>query len=126
MIVGIGDIMALDKVHIVGMSENGSTYLTVDKFEGREVKPPIQVVLEGEDATSIAVTQDAMAARYDDEELRQIGEGSSALGLKRVIGEIATNGNMVQGDIKPLHPNLFEGQVVDTLELTAPQAELTA
>lgn len=118
--------MALDKVHVVGMSENGSTYLTVDEFEGKEVKPPIQVVLEGEDASSIAVTQDAMAARYDEEELRQIGEGSSMLGLKRVIGEIATNGNLERGATKPLHPNLIDPEVIVFAELPAPQRELTA
>lgn len=118
--------MALDKVHLVGMSENGSTYLTVDEFEGRAVKPPIQVTLEGEDASSVAVTQEALAARYDDEELRQIGEGSSMLGLKRVIGEIATNGNLEHGATKPLHPNLIDAEVVAYAELPAPVRELTA
>jgi len=120
----------MDKVHTVGMSVNSSTHLTVDSVSGADnkeirVEPPIKVVFEGEDATSVAVTQDALAARYDDEELRQIGEGSSTLGLIRVIGEIATNGNLVHGNIKPLHPSLFEGQVVDILGLAVPQRELT-
>ena len=118
--------MTLDKVHIVGMPENGSTYLTVDAFEGKAVKPPIQVTFEGEDAASIAVTQDAMAARYDNEELRQIGEGNSMLGLQRVIGEIATNGNLEHGAIKPLHPNLIDAEVATYAELPAPVRQLTA
>ncbi|QQS19988.1 hypothetical protein IPL85_00810 [Candidatus Saccharibacteria bacterium] len=118
--------MTLDKVHIVGMSENGSTYLTVDEFEGKAVKPPIQVVLEGKDATSVAVTQDALAARYDDEELCQIGEGSWVLGLQRVIGEIATNGNLEYGATKPLHPNLIDAEVVAYAKLPASVCELTA
>jgi hypothetical protein len=118
--------MALDKVHVVGMSENGSTYMTVDEVNGIRVEPPIQVVFEGEDASNVAVTQDAMAARYSDEELRQIGEGSSTLGLKRVIGEIATNGNLEHGATKPLHPNLIDAELVGFAELPAPQRELTA
>lgn len=118
--------MALDKVHIVGMSENRSIYLTVDEFEGKAVKPPIQVVLEGEGATSVAVSQDALAARYDDEELRQIGEGISMLGLGRVIGEIATNGNLEHDATKPLHPNLTDAEAVAYAELPAPARELTA
>lgn len=117
--------MALDKVHVVGMSENDSTYMTVNELEGKEVQPPIRVVLEGEDASSVAVTQDTMAARYDDEELRQIGEGSSMLGLKRVIGEIVMNGNLEQGATKPLHPNLIDVEVVASAELPAPVRELT-
>jgi hypothetical protein len=77
------------------------------------------VVLEGEDAR-VAVVRDGLAARYDDDELRLIGEGSSTLGLNRVIGEIATGGNLVRDDIKPLHPNLIEGDVeVDQPALNA-------
>lgn len=122
--------MALDKVHALGMSENGSTYLTVDSFYGVDnkvvrIEPPIQVVFEGEDASSIAVAQDGLAARYDDEDLRQIGEGSSMLGLNRVIGDIAMNGNLKHDATKPLHPNLIDVEAV-TLELSAPQQELTA
>jgi hypothetical protein len=120
----------MDKVHTIGMSENGSTYLTVNAVYGADnklipVEPPIEVVFEGENA-NVAVTQDALAARYHDDELRQIGEGSSMLGLNRVIGDIAVKGGLVHGEIKPLHPTLFEGQVVDVLELTAPQGQLTA
>lgn len=118
--------MALDQVHDVGMSEKGSVYLTVVEFEGKAVEPPIQVTFEGENAGSVAVTQDALAARYDEEELLQIGEGSSMLGLKRIIGEVATNGNLVHDDIKPLHPNLFEGRVIGHPELPTPVRELTA
>lgn len=123
--------MALDKVHTIGMSENGSTYLTVNSFYGTDnkevrVEPPIQVTLEGDDASSVAFAQDALAARYSDEELRQIGEGSSMLGMKRVIGEIAMNGNLEHGATKPLHPNLIDAEVVAYAELPAPVRELTA
>jgi hypothetical protein len=97
----------MNTVHSVGMSPNNSTYLTVDAFYGPdnekiEIEPPVQVIFEGEDAATIAVTQDGLAARYRDEELCQIGEGGSAAGLNRVIGEIATNGNLKDGDFKPL------------------------
>ncbi|MDB5175900.1 MAG: hypothetical protein JWM81_758 [Candidatus Saccharibacteria bacterium] len=120
----------LSRVHTVGISENGSTYLTVEAYYGADnqavpIEPPIRVVFEGE-AANVAVTQGALAARYNDDELRQIGEGSSMLGLDRVIGDIAMNGNLTRGAIKPLHPNVFESMVVDALELTAPVRELTA
>jgi hypothetical protein len=118
--------MFIDKVHTMGMSENNSTYLTVSEYGGKAVKPPIQVVIEGENASSVAVSQDALAARYVDEELRQIGEGSAVLGLQRVIGEIATNGNLEHGATKPLHPNLIDAEVVAYVELSAPARELTA
>jgi hypothetical protein len=121
--------MAIDKVHIAGMSQNGSTYLTVDSFYGpdnREIRiePPVEVILEGDDARSVAFSQGGMAARYSDEELRQIGGGSSMLGTKRVIGEIAMNGNLERGAIKPLHPNIYEACVVAYPELPAPAREL--
>jgi hypothetical protein len=122
--------MALDKVHTVGMSENGSTYLTVDSFyseDNKEVRiePPLQITLEGEEA-GIAFVQGAMVARYSDEELREIGEGNSMLGVKRVIGEIAMNGNLKHGATKPLHPNLIDAEAVVCAELPAPVRELTA
>lgn len=90
-----------------GMSPNSSTYLTVETFSGPDnieiaIEPPIQVVFEGEDARVVAVTQDGLAARYDDDELSEIGEGSSVKGLNRVIGEIATNGNLERDAFKPL------------------------
>ncbi len=122
--------MALDKVHIQGMSENISTYLTVTSVAGDDnkeirVEPPIKVVLEGEGADSVAISQGSLAASYDNAELAQIGEGSSILGLKKVIGAIATDG-LTYDDIKPLHPNLLEGQVIDTPALSAiPLLELT-
>lgn len=115
----------MDKVHDIGMSENGSTYMTVDEANGVRVEPPIQVILEGESA-NVAVTQDALAARYQNDELCLIGEGNSMLGLQCVINEIATNGNLEHGAIKPLHPNLIEVNVVASVELTAPVRELTA
>lgn len=118
--------MALDKVHVIGMSENGSTYMTVDEVNGVRVEPPVQVVFEGEDASNVVVSQDAMAARYSDEELRQIGEGSSMRGLQRVIGEIATSGNLEHGATKPLHPNLIDAEAVAFTEIPAPVRELTA
>lgn len=123
--------MALDKVHTIGMSENGSTYLTVNSFYSEDnkevrVEPPIRVTLEGDNASSVAFAQDALAARYSDEELRQIGEGSSMLGMKRVIGEIAMNGNLEHGATKPLHPNLIDAEVAAYAELPAPVRELTA
>jgi hypothetical protein len=114
----------MDKVHIIGMSEDGSTYLTVDEVTGKKVEPPIEVTFEGEDA-HIAVVQEAMAARYHDDELRQIGEGNAILGLNRIIGEIALNGPLKYGDIKPLHPNLIDSTVT-VAELPAPRRELTA
>lgn len=97
--------MSIDKVHLVGMSPKHSTHLTVTEFEGVEVEPPIEVVLEGEGATRTAITQDALAARYNEEELLKIGEGSSMLGIKRVVGEIAMNGNLDYGAAKPLCTN---------------------
>lgn len=121
----------LDEVHIVGMSESGSTYMSVTQVcdsEGKvvRVEPPIRVVLEGEDAR-VAVTQDALAARYDNEELSQIGDGNPILGLKRVIGSIATSGGLEVGAIKPLHPSLFEAEVVDQVaELVTSTPQLTA
>ncbi|HUA13040.1 MAG TPA: hypothetical protein VL989_00865 [Candidatus Sulfotelmatobacter sp.] len=123
----------MDKVHTVGMSEDRSTYLTVDAYYGDDninaiaIEPPLQITLEGEDA-HVAFVQGAMAARYHDDELRQIGEGSSTLGIKRVIGEIAMSSGLESGATKPLHPNLIDGDViVDTpLELPAPRRELTA
>jgi len=112
---------SLDKVHDVGMSENGSTYLAVNTVYDANnqeiiVEPPIEVVLEGENA-HVAVTQDGFAARYHDDELREIGEGSSTLGLSRVIADIAINGKLTHGDIKPLHPSLIQGRVVRRPEL---------
>lgn len=91
----------------VHMSPNGSTYLTVEAYSGPdnteiEIEPPIEVVFEGEDASVVAVTQDGLAARYYDDELSEIGEGNSVKGLNRVIGEIATNGNLERGAFKPL------------------------
>lgn len=124
--------MALDKVHPVGMSENGSTFLTLDAYYGddnqeRVLDPPVSVVLEGKDLSTTAVVQAGLAARYSDEELGQIGEGNSLLGLKRVIGDIATNGNLQEGAIKPLHPGILEGYVViDEIPAVASTHELTA
>jgi len=123
--------MALDKVHTIGMSENGSTYLTVNYFYDADnaevrVEPPIQVIVEGGDASSVVFAQDVLAARYSNEELQQIGEGNSMLGMKRVIGEIAMNGNLEHGATKPLHPNLIDAETVEYAELTAPVGELTA
>jgi hypothetical protein len=97
----------MNTVHSIGMSPNGSTYLTVDTFYGSDnkeikIEPPVEVVFEGADAGTVAITQDGLAARYNDDELRQIGEGSSVVGLNRVIGEIATNGNLQDGKFKPL------------------------
>jgi hypothetical protein len=115
----------MDKVHTVGMSENGSTYLTVDAVNGVRVEPPIIVTFEGENA-HVAVVQEAMAARYHDDELRQIGEGNATLGLNRVIGDIAMNGPLEFGATKPLHPNLNDGDSVAFIELPAPRRQLTA
>jgi len=119
----------LDRVHVVGMSPNGSTYLTVNSVNGLDnkevsVHPPIEVVFEGDDAR-VAVTQDGLAARYDDEELRRIGEGNSSLGLYRVIGDIAMHGNFELDAIKPLHPTLIEGHVVSRANIVATRPELT-
>jgi len=118
-----------DRVHLIGMSEDGSTSLVVDSVYGDDnkkfvVEPPIRVTLEGQSAR-VALAQDALVARYDDEELRQIGEGSSTLGLKRVIGDIAVRGGLVYGEIKPLHPNLIEGKVIDNRELTTSQRAIS-
>ena len=120
----------MDKVHVVGMSEGGSTYMTVTEYSGADNKtirlePPVKVVLEGENA-HVAVVQGNLAARYHDDELRQIGEGSSTLGLKRVIGDIAMNGNIAYGDPKPMHPNFIDADIVSPLELTASQREIIA
>jgi len=114
----------MDKVHTIGMSENGSTYLTVNEIAGVKVEPPIRVTFEGETAY-VAVAQEAMAAHYHDDELRQIGEGNAILGLNRVIGDIAINGPLEFGATKPLHPNLIDSTVASA-ELPAPRRELTA
>jgi hypothetical protein len=120
-----------DEVHVVGMSENSSTYLTVSEVcdsDGNvvRVEPPINVVLEGKNIRSVAVTQNALAARYDQDELSQIGEGNPILGLDLVIGDVAVNG-LTYGAIKPLHPTLMEAQIVDEVaELASPSRELTA
>lgn len=106
----------MDKVHAVGMSENGSTYLTVSEVAGVKVEPPIEVVFEGENA-HVAVAQDALAARYHDDELRQIGEGNAILGLNRVIGEIAMNGNLERGATKPLHPGIIDAKIPTPAEI---------
>ena len=103
----------IDKVGIVGMSLSGSTYMTVRSFtkpDGREVPivPPITVVLEGIDITQVSVCQDSLAARYSEEDLNKIGNGSPIKGLNDVIGDIALNGNLVYGNIKPLHPNIID------------------
>jgi hypothetical protein len=120
----------LDKVHSHGMSESNSTYLVVDAFYDHnqrvEIEPPLRVIFEGENASRIAVNQGVQTARYDDDELQRIGEGSSVLGLNRVIGEIALNGNLVYGATKPLHPDLVDGQVIAPAELPAPRRELTS
>ena len=112
----------MDKVHILGMPESGSTYMTVSTvrdLEGREVtiEPPVKVIFEGDQART-AVTQDGLAARYSDEELSEIGEGSLALGLNRVLGCIATNGNLVDGATKPMHPTLIDATIVGTKALS--------
>lgn len=96
-----------DKIHSVGMSPDASTYMEVDSFMGPDkkaiaIEPPLVVVLEGQEARKVAFQQDALAARYTDEELRQIGEGSSTLGMQRVIGDIAMGGGLVDGATKPL------------------------
>lgn len=111
--------MSLDKVHPLGMSENGSIFMTVNLVTDEENKvvrlePPVEVVFEG-NGTNVAITQGALAARYSDEELAQIGEGSPAQGIKRVIGDIAMNGNLVHDATKPLHPTQFDIQQMITL-----------
>ncbi len=122
---------SLDKVHTLGMSPNNSTYLAVDAYYDTDnnkvsIEPPIEIVFEGDQA-HVAVTQEGLAARYHDDELQLIGEGSSVLGLKRVIGDIAKNGNLARGAIKPLHPNLLVGSVVlSAQELPAAHRDLTA
>lgn len=115
----------LDKVHILGMSESGSTHMTVGSVrndEGQEVLviPPVGVTFEGSDAR-VAFSQDGLAARYSDEELSQIGDGSSALGLNRVLGCIATDGPLVYGATKPMHPNLIDAIEVGAREIAQPQ-----
>ena len=114
----------MDNVHTIGMSESGSTYLTVNSVGGTKVEPPIRVTFEGENS-HVAIAQEAMAARYHDDELRQIGEGNAILGLNRVIGDIALNGPLEYGSTKPLHPNQIDSTVV-AAELPAPRHELTA
>jgi hypothetical protein len=122
---------AMDKVHTIGMSENGSTYMVVDAYYGENnkrvaIEPPLRITLEGDEA-HVAFVQGAMAARYHDDELRLIGEGSSTLGIKRVIGEIATVGSLERGATKPLHPNLIDAKAIEHVgELAAPRRELTA
>jgi len=115
--------MGLDKVHALGMSENGSTFMRVDSVTDENnnvvrLEPPVDVVFEGS-STNVAVTQDSLAARYSDEELTQIGEGSSAQGINRVIGDIAMNGNLVHDATKPLHPTQIDVEPVTLSELAA-------
>jgi len=117
-----------DLVGIVGMSPNGSTYMTVDSFDDADNKtvplePPIAVILEGEEAR-VAVVRGTLAARYTNEELHEIGEGNMFRGLDRVIGSVAVDG-LAHGAIKPLHPNLFEGEEAQTA-LPAAQPALTS
>jgi hypothetical protein len=47
------------------------------------------------------------------------------LGVQRVIGKIARNGNLEFGATKPLHPNLIDGDVAAFAELPAPRREFT-
>lgn len=119
---------SLDKVHGHGMSPNGSTRMVVDTYVGPDnkgvpIKPPLQVIFEGQSA-HVAFSQDGLSARYYDHELRQIGDGSSALGMQRVIGDIAMNGNLVHGATKPLHPGLVDGEI--TVQTALPPARLEA
>ena len=116
---------SFDKVHTLGMSSGGSTHLTVSEFSGNKVEPPINVVFE-DDGMQVAVTQDALAARYRSDELQQIGEGNAIMGLNRVIGEIATNGNLEHGATKPLHPNVIDVEAAAYAELPVAQKVLTA
>jgi hypothetical protein len=100
-----------DEVHHVGMSPDASIFMEVTSAGGATIEPPIKVVferIESEDIVLVAFCQGALAARYNDPELREIGEGSSALGMKRIIGDIATNGRMREFAIKPLHPAIVQ------------------
>lgn len=106
-----------DKVHIVGMSASGSEHLSVTEFEGATIEPPIEVVFEGD--TQVTVTRDALAARYEFDELRTIGEGDVTLGLNRVIGTIVTGESFKLDEIKPLHPSIIVGVALGRAELTA-------
>ena len=120
-----------DKVHTVGMSPNATVFMEVGRFTGPDnrsvaIKPPLTVMLEGEAADKVAFYQDGLAARYTDEELRHIGEGSSALGMRRIIGDIAMNGNLIDGATKPLHPELIDGEVVAQPALSAAPLAITA
>ena len=121
---------SLDKIHSHGMSPNASIYMTVRTFTGPDskqvaIQPPLRVVFEGE-SPIVAFSQDGLTARYHDDELRQIGEGSSALGMKRVIGDIAMHGNLEYGATKPLHPGLLDGEVIPQPALPDAQPAIMA
>lgn len=118
-----------DKVHPHGMSPNDSTYMTVETFAAQNgksitIEPPLQIIFEGAEG-QIAFSQDGQTARYSDNELSQIGEGSSAVGMQRVIGDIAMNGKLAYGAIKPLHPGLVDGEVVVPRALPSARLEIT-
>jgi|GEM_PF-6694515 len=107
----------LNRVHSCGMSPDGSTYMTVNSFVGPNnteipIEPPLRVIFEG-DKPNVAFSQDGLAARYSNEELHVIGEGNSARGMHRVIGDIAMNGGLKEGATKPLHLSVLvvDGEV---------------
>lgn len=119
-----------DRVHSHGMSPNQSTRMTVNTFIGPDneeipIRPPLQIIFESE-AANVAFLQDGLTARYHDDELRKIGEGSSTLGMQRVIGDIATRRSLIAGATKPLHPGLIDGEIVMQQVLPPASLEVTA
>lgn len=112
-----------DKVHIIGMLPRECSYLTFDSVmteDGKEIKiePPVVVAIEGESA-AFNIIQGALAVRYDNSELQEVGDGNTVRGMHRVLGSVAEHGKLVIDEIKPLHPSLVDGQIIPPPALSA-------
>lgn len=111
-----------DRVHGCGMSNSGSTYLKVSEVAGVKVEPPVAVVIDKEKVDplidvvndqkidqQVSLTQGVNTVRYSTDELKRIGKGDAITGLNRVLGDIAVNGPLEMDAIKPLHPDIIDG-----------------
>jgi hypothetical protein len=109
--------MPKDTVHTYGVSARGSLRSTIESYEDNDgnrfdIAPPLHIIVEGADAEQIAIMQNGLAVRYSSEEMANIGDGNALLGLSLVVGDIAVNGNLERGDVKPLHPDFRDSEAV--------------